>query len=144
MAKQQLNYLKCSFPNCHNTVGQHSARLNKNMQVCHAHRKTRKNEIDKWKLEEGCANKDGKYGFPCVCKTFIDPATLDINHIDGDNMNRNPENIEVLCKMCHTLVTLKHDHHLQDKKNNRRAVFANTDLFDFPTLINLPKLTLSS
>lgn len=127
-----LPYLKCSMPNCHNTVGQHDKAKNKNKQVCDPHRKTRKHEVDKWKSHCGCANRDGHYGFPCVCTTILDPATLDINHIDGNNMNRNPSNIEVLCKMCHTLVTIRNEHHLQPKAS-RRIKLADTDLFDWNT-----------
>jgi hypothetical protein len=118
------------MPNCHNTVGQHSKRTNKNKQVCSAHRTHRKNEVDHWKLNQGCSNKDGHYGFICVCRTIIDPATLDINHIDGNNGNRDPSNVEVLCKMCHTKVTLKLEHHKQITPT-RRMKIADTNLFEF-------------
>lgn len=127
-----LKYLKCSIPYCHNTVGQHSKELNKNKQVCSSHRKKKKDDVDKWKLSRGCENKNGKYGFACVCTNITDPATLDINHVDGDNDNRDPENIEVLCKMCHTSVTIKLKHHLQSKKNkSRRANIEKNKLFNF-------------
>lgn len=116
------------MPNCHNTVGQH--RSNKNKQVCSAHRKQRKHEVDIFKMATGCSNKYGKYGFPCVCNNIFHSATLDINHIDGNNLNRDPSNIEVLCKMCHTVVTLNHEHHLQEKKDIRRAKIVNTGLFE--------------
>jgi len=126
-----LTHVKCSMPSCCNTVGQHSKRLNKNMQVCSAHRKHKKHEVDKWKMSQGCANKNGKYAFPCVCSTILDPATLDINHIDGTNSNRDPSNIEVLCKMCHTVVTLREEHHLGKTKSKRTASLEDTNLFDF-------------
>jgi hypothetical protein len=125
-----LTYLKCSFPNCSNTVGQHNTKKNINKQVCSAHRTHRKGEVDKWKMNQGCANHNGHYGFPCVCGTILDPATLDINHIDGNNSNRNPNNIEVLCKMCHVLVTIRNGHHLQPRLN-RRIKIADTGLFEF-------------
>lgn len=118
------------MPNCSNTVGQHDKQKNKNKQVCYAHRKSRKNEVDKWKLFSGCANKDSHYGFPCVCTNILDSATLDINHIDGDNMNRDLSNIEILCKMCHTMVTIQNEHHLQPKIS-RRAKLAPTGLFEW-------------
>ena len=98
------------MPSCHNTVGEHKP--GKNKQVCNMHRTTRKHEVDEWKLSQGCANKTGKYGFKCVCSEIIDPATLDINHIDGNNFNRDPANVEVLCKMCHTTATILQEHHL--------------------------------
>lgn len=118
------------MPNCYNTVGQHDKSKNKNKQVCHAHRKSKKYEVDRWKLQQGCANKDSHYGFPCVCHEILDPAQLDINHIDGNNNNRDSKNIEVLCKMCHTMVTLRSEHHLQPKES-RRAKIAETGLFVF-------------
>jgi hypothetical protein len=116
------------MPSCNNTVGQHSKAKNTNKQVCEAHRKTRKHEVDKWKMDNGCSNKDGKYIFPCVSKTILHPATLEINHIDGNNGNRNPENIEVLCAMCHRMVTLHNNHHLQPRPD-RRAKIPDTGLF---------------
>jgi len=118
------------MPNCSNTVGQHSKTKNTSKQVCSAHRTNRKNEVDKWKMQQGCANHDGHYGFPCVCSTILDPATLDINHIDGNNGNRDPSNIEVLCKMCHTKVTIHNEHHLQARPD-RRVKIVETGLFDF-------------
>jgi hypothetical protein len=125
-----LTHLKCSMPNCPNSVGQHSKTKNTSKQVCSAHRKKRKNEVDTWKMQQGCANHNGHYGFPCVCSTILDPATLDINHIDGNNGNRDPNNIEVLCKMCHTKVTMNSGHHLQARPD-RRLKIADTGLFEF-------------
>ena len=78
-----LTFLKCSFPNCNNTVGQHSKLKNTNKQVCSAHRTHKKREVDKWKMNQGCANNDGHYGFPCICSEILDPITLLIA-IDGD------------------------------------------------------------
>jgi hypothetical protein len=115
-------YVKCSFPNCTTTVGQHSKIKNTNKQVCEAHRKSRKHEVDKWKLNNGCNNKDGHYGFPCVCSTILDSATIDINHIDGDNLNRTESNIETLCKMCHTVVTIRNGHHTKKPKRSLKPI----------------------
>lgn len=124
-----LRFLKCSLPTCDRTVGQHSSKKNNNKSVCDQHRTSRKSAVDKWKMENGCSNKDGlRYGFPCVSKTILHPATLDINHVDGNNLNRDPSNVEILCKMCHTMVTLNHKHHLIHNKS-RRAKFTDTGLF---------------
>ena len=128
--KSPLKYLKCSMPNCSNTVGQHSKKLNTSKQVCSAHRTKRKHQVDKWKMDQGCANNNGHYGFPCVSNTILHSAQLDINHIDGDNGNRDEKNIECLCKMCHTLVTIRNEHHLQPRPD-RRAKIENNGLFDF-------------
>ena len=127
----KLTYMKCSMPSCWNTVGQHSTQRNKNKQVCERHRNARKSEVDKWKLQQGCANRDSHYGFPCVCTTIFEPSTLDINHIDGNNDNRDPANIEVLCAMCHRTATIRQKHHLNQNKDTRRSKIADTELFDF-------------
>ena len=126
----KLPYIRCSFPNCHNTVGQHSKALNRNKQVCSAHRTTRKHEVDTWKLNNRCANSDGHYGFPCVCTTILDPVTLDINHIDGNNNNRDPDNIEILCKMCHTTVTMRNGHHIRRPSRSLTPILSE-ELFTF-------------
>jgi hypothetical protein len=110
------------MPNCHKTVGQHNKQTNKNKQVCSTHRTKRKNEVGTWKMNQGCANRDGHYGFPCSCCIILDPAQLDINHIDGNNSNRDPANIEVLCKMCHIMVTLRNQHHLQPKQSRNPKI----------------------
>lgn len=127
----KLPYLKCSFPNCNRTVGQHDKKRGKNKQVCERHRKQDKWMIDQWKLAQGCNNKDGHYGFECVSSNIIHPATLDINHIDGNNHNRDPENIEVLCKMCHTVVTIQSEHHLEETGERPGETFSSyDDLFE--------------
>jgi hypothetical protein len=128
-----IPYLKCSIPSCDKTAGQHCKIKNNNKQVCSAHRTTKKYIVDNWKMEQGCANKDGHYGFECVCYTIIAPETLDINHIDGNNNNRDPSNIEVLCKMCHTVVTMKFNHH-KTTKTPRESVNADTGLFDWDNI----------
>lgn len=122
-----LKFLKCSIPNCNNTVGQHSKLKNVNKQLCEPHRKTKKSEADKWKMDQGCNNK-GQYGFPCTTKEIVDPCQLDINHIDGNNNNRDPSNIEVLCANCHRVVTVRNDHH-KTPRESRRAKIVDNGLF---------------
>lgn len=122
-----LPYMKCSLPSCSNTVGQHDKAKNVNKQLCEAHRKSKKIEADKWKLNQGC-NNTGQYGFPCTTSEIIDSCQLDINHIDGNNNNRNPSNIEVLCSNCHRVVTIRNEHHKQ-ANNTRKPKYAKTGLF---------------
>ena len=45
--------------------------------------------------------------------------------IDGNNGNRDPSNIEVLCAMCHRVVTLREKHHLGQKTEDRRTKLAD-------------------
>jgi len=123
-----LKHLKCSIPSCTNTVGQHSKQLNKNKQVCGPHRSNRKHEADTWKLNQGCNNK-GQYGIPkCTC-VITDACQLDINHIDGNNDNRKPDNIEVLCSNCHRVVTIRNEHHLQPTASRRAKIDDPNGLF---------------
>jgi hypothetical protein len=124
----RLTHLRCSFPGCNNTVGQHNSKSNKNKQVCAEHRGKRKHEVDRWKMSQGCANRDGKYDFQCVSTDVINPVQLDINHIDGNNDNRDESNIECLCAMCHRLVTILENHHIQHN-SSRKPKFADTGLF---------------
>ena len=116
------------MPNCNNTVGQHSKKNNKNKQVCATHRKKRKHEVDKWKEDQGCNNR-GQYGFPACTTTIVDPCQLDINHIDGNNDNRDEKNIEVLCANCHRVVTLRNEHHLQPTASRRAKIKDPNNLF---------------
>ena len=51
-----------------------------------------------------CENKDGHLGFLCPVKTnlwkdFLE--SLDLDHLDGDHMNNNPNNVKTYCKLCH-------------------------------------------
>lgn len=128
MAILKNKFLKCSFPTCNNTVGQHSKALNTNKQVCEQHRGAKKGEIDRWKISKGCANQSGHYGFMCSSTNILDPVQLDINHIDGNNDNRDSTNVEVLCAMCHRMVTKLSNHHLSTK-SSRTPEFADTGLF---------------
>jgi hypothetical protein len=128
-----LKHLKCSIPNCSNTVGQHSKKLNTNKQVCAQHRTTKKKQADAWKMGEGC-NNQGQYGIPKCTSVILDPCQLDINHIDGNNDNRHESNIEVLCSNCHRLVTIRNQHHLQPKASRRSTI--NDPFGLFTGLIN--------
>lgn len=123
-----LKHLKCSIPSCSNTVGQHSKQLNSNKQVCGPHRSSRKNEADTWKLNQGC-NNQGQYGIPKCASVVIDPCQLDINHIDGNNDNRNPNNIEILCSNCHRVITIRNQHHLQPNSSRRAKIEDPNGLF---------------
>lgn len=52
-----------------------------------------------------CENIDGRLGKPCTT-TIILLAQLDVDHIDSNPKNDDPENLQTLCKCCHTLKTL--------------------------------------
>ncbi len=51
-----------------------------------------------------CENLDGHLGFLCPVdnnrwEEF--QSSLDLDHLDGDHFNNNPENVKTYCKICH-------------------------------------------
>ena len=45
---------------------------------------------------------------------------LDVNHVDGDHANNNPENLATACKNCHSDITVIEEHY--KSLNNRPLV----------------------
>ena len=131
------DYVKCSIPNCTEKVGYHTVKTNKNgtgtrivwKNMCNKHRAKGigRDLADRWKLQHGCENSDGRYGFVCT-SVISNPAQLQINHKDGNNLNRDESNIEVLCGNCHTVVGLQNKHHLPNT-TTRKTRIANPKLF---------------
>ena len=68
-------------------------------KLCSTHRKNRYKDVEKIK----CAI----CGFIAVHK-----AQLDIDHIDGNRLNHDPANLQVLCANCHRLKTMENEDHL--------------------------------
>jgi len=131
------SYVKCSLPNCDNKVGYHRIKANKRAEgysivwknMCEKHRKGKgKTLVDRWKMQQGCCNSNGKYGLSCT-SVISDSGQLQINHIDGNNSNRDDKNIEVICGNCHTLATKINKHHMPNR-NDRHSKIANPDLFE--------------
>ena len=51
-----------------------------------------------------CENIDGRLGY--VCDSVIRmSAQLEVDHRDGNHLNNDPNNLQTLCKMCHTFKT---------------------------------------
>jgi hypothetical protein len=51
-----------------------------------------------------CQNHDGHLGFNCPVPRdgWIGfESSLDLDHVDGDHYNNNPENVRTYCKLCH-------------------------------------------
>ena len=57
-----------------------------------------------------CENQDGRLGFICT-SNIIDDCMLDTDHIDGNNNNNDPNNLQTLCKCCHAYKTLINEDH---------------------------------
>lgn len=52
-----------------------------------------------------CENIDGRFGFTCTTSILM-LAQLDVDHIDSNARNNKPENLQTLCKCCHTYKTI--------------------------------------
>lgn len=48
-----------------------------------------------------CENEDGRLGFKCTT-TIVWTGMLDVDHKDGNPRNNDPENLQTLCKCCHS------------------------------------------
>jgi hypothetical protein len=53
-----------------------------------------------------CENIDGRIGGKPCTTTIVLLAQLDVDHIDGNPRNDVEENLQTLCKCCHTLKTI--------------------------------------
>ena len=118
MSNYKLWAPACSLPGCTKQVGYHSRTQHVDgtpiydwKVFCEPHRTSWQAAADMFKLESGCANRTGQYGFTCTT-TIEHSAMLDLHHKDGDRTNNVPENIECLCACCHRLVTLMNKDHL--------------------------------
>jgi hypothetical protein len=113
----------CAYSDCKNKVGYHSQYRKVNgtlgfkwKRYCNDHRTIKKAVIDDWKMEKGCENVDGRYGFECTA-TIIAPEQLDIHHRDGNKHNNSQENLECICGNCHSVVTVQNGDH-RNRYNN--------------------------
>ena len=57
-----------------------------------------------------CENQDARLGVKCT-STIEGRWQLDMDHIDGNNSNNDPDNLQTLCKNCHAKKSrLQNDH----------------------------------
>jgi hypothetical protein len=53
-----------------------------------------------------CENKDGRLGFKCYARGRKMPSCmLDLDHISGNHHNNRRNNLQTLCKCCHSYKT---------------------------------------
>jgi len=109
---------KCAYPTCLNLVGYHkryskqdNTRGYRWKNACEEHRGKKKHEFDKWKMELGCENSDARYGFKCT-STITSASQIDIHHKDGNRYNGSTDNLERICRNCHSRITVENGDHL--------------------------------
>ena len=64
-----------------------------------------------------CENMDGRLGYASTA-TIPYPGALELDHIDGDRCNNVEQNIQTLCKVCHSYKSHKNN----DYKKNRNGI----------------------
>jgi len=52
-----------------------------------------------------CENLDSRFGFTCTT-TIMLMAQLEVDHIDGNPYNNDPNNLQTLCSCCHKYKTI--------------------------------------
>ena len=112
----------CEIPNCSKKAHNKNTTLNPKYRksswvadefggdgyVCAKHHFI-KYQMGDWKYKihrkDFCENEDGRLGFECTT-TVIDPEwQLDTDHINGDPNDNREENLQTLCKCCHSIKT---------------------------------------
>jgi 5-methylcytosine-specific restriction endonuclease McrA len=135
MSNYKLYAPVCALPHCINKVNYHKRYLKtdhtwgfKWKTFCDDHRTVNKAARDKFiQSRGGCENRDAHLGWKCLDP---DTSSLTVDHVDGNKLNSNEDNLEVLCANCHqrktklfgdyrnryTYVT-KHFHNIFDEIN---------------------------
>ena len=112
----------CEIPNCDKNAHNTNTTLNPKYRksswvakefggdgyVCGTHHQ-KKYLIGDWiykiHRKKYCENIDGRLGFKCTT-TIIDPEwQLDTDHINGNPNDNKKENLQTLCKCCHSIKT---------------------------------------
>ena len=92
----------------------------------------------KWPHREGvtpfktgkCSNVDGHLGFDCLIKWSKIPdwakGMTEIDHIDGNNVNNRPNNLDELCPVCHKLKGQLNGDYSNSRKNKSSVVYTKS------------------
>lgn len=79
-----------------------------------------------------CENHDGHLGFTCRTKdSHLElpdnlMCTLDLDHIDGDHYNNDPDNLQTLCCGCHREKTSVNNDHGRKTRTQKEKFVVTT------------------
>ena len=113
---KEINPRMCEVPGCHRK-GQHLGSYFKTGEKkgqprrrakCTKHH-FMKYGIAGWEYKQHrktyCENLDGRLGFKCTTTIMDTNYQLEVDHIDENNTNHNPKNLQTLCACCHRMKT---------------------------------------
>lgn len=101
----------CSHPGC-DRKGQHMGKYRADgsalrRATCSKHHSIRYG-IGDWAYKRyrksHCENTDGRLGYVCEA-TIVWEGQLQVDHIDGNHDNNDPDNLQTLCANCHSYKT---------------------------------------
>lgn len=111
---------KCKMEGCNNYAD--NAGYGNYHEYCSSHHKGKylmNDWIYKQHRENYCENIDGRLGFKCTTTIVAPNWMLEVDHIDGDNENNEPENLQTLCACCHRVKTMLNEENLPKNKRKK-------------------------
>ena len=121
---------KCVVDGCERP-GQHQGKYRKDGSViyrdkCQLHVALQYNMEGAHKLfkKNICENIDGRLGFVCTTTT-LDQCQLEVDHVNNNHKDNNPDNLDTLCSCCHKYKT-KHFSHYQSLQEIREIYAKNS------------------
>jgi len=67
-----------------------------------------------------CENVDGRLGFICTT-TIVHSVQLDVDHKDGNHLNNDLDNLQTLCKCCHSYKGLIYEDYKSPGRRTRKV-----------------------
>ena len=68
-----------------------------------------------------CENIDSRLGYECTT-TIVHSCQLDTDHKDGNHLNNDPNNLQTLCKCCHSYKGLIYEDHKSPGRKTRKVI----------------------